>query len=397
MLKVKIPNKQKESFLVFFLEPTLASTLAATCRRARCSYLLSTVERIVHALHSHRSYSGMLDRVIVGRPPCTEELLSYGGRWAHEPQLGFTYHPHRCELKRHSAADVRRCLQGRHLLFFGDSISRYLYLLLARLLVVGEWPDDASLLRGNSTCHEASWYDNWSGTLRAKGLIPFERDHWRNYFTGTNAELNGHELCDCYREWCCEEAHLTENRFFRSRGVQLSYVTQITRPSWQPHGHVVPGTHAEMRAALKCAPGECAAPSAWRFDSVEFMSEGLSALQVTDAILSTGHHWRPSQAPDGYLKRLLLSAASNRSRRVWWRLPSASRDDIKRQRTDPDEAMMRRLAKQLPVWVIDTNMPTLALETLPQWGGAFVEGDRAHFVCSIYRELHMLLLSSICT
>ena len=62
---------------------------------------------------------------------------------------------------------MRRCLRGRHLLFSGDSISRYLYLSLATFLVSGVWPADGPLLAGEpSVCHERSFYHGESRSLQ---------------------------------------------------------------------------------------------------------------------------------------------------------------------------------------------------------------------------------------
>ena len=48
---------------------------------------------------------------------------------------GYTYEVAGCRLARPTVHTARACLRGRHVLFSGDSISRYLYLTLATFLV----------------------------------------------------------------------------------------------------------------------------------------------------------------------------------------------------------------------------------------------------------------------
>lgn len=45
-----------------------------------------------------------------------------------------------CYLKRPSPREIRKCLEGTHLLFMGDSITRYLYLSIAHVVSRGHWP-----------------------------------------------------------------------------------------------------------------------------------------------------------------------------------------------------------------------------------------------------------------
>jgi hypothetical protein len=53
------------------------------------------------------------------------------------------------------------------------------------------------------------------------------RDSWNNYFSQTNTEMKGYEICDCYRVGCCEERELTESRFLRVNKTALSFVSQV--------------------------------------------------------------------------------------------------------------------------------------------------------------------------
>ena len=75
-------------------------------------------------------------------------------RLSNDAQHGFIFSPIGCRLLRSlNASSARRCLADRHLLFYGDSLSRYLYLTLAHFLVHDEWPRDLSSYRdGSEAC-----------------------------------------------------------------------------------------------------------------------------------------------------------------------------------------------------------------------------------------------------
>ena len=138
------------------------------------------------------------------------------------------YTPADCELVRPTVATVRQCLSGRHLLFFGDSMQRYLYLTLSNFLVNGEWPRDEQLRPGGeSPCSERTWGQDASTPDTAAG--------WERYFKGTSAALRGHEICDCWRsEKCCKETELTENRYTQVGNAAISFVTQLASAEWPP-------------------------------------------------------------------------------------------------------------------------------------------------------------------
>jgi hypothetical protein len=217
---------------------------------------------------------------------------SENGTWRVNHRGEYAYSVDGCHLARPSAASALRCLKSRHLVFIGDSISRYIYLTLASFLATGSWPGDATLAAGNrSVCFEMTWH----GAARALN----RSDPWNVYFEGTNGALGGHELCDCYRR----EPRLVENRFFRLGGTSVSFLTQLVDSGRPLSGHVPPGEHHAMRAALDCSPGRCSARPRWEVSLPEAAENLLPALGATDIIFSTGH-WSPSSAPPGFFERL---------------------------------------------------------------------------------------------
>lgn len=59
------------------------------------------------------------------------------GAWQKgDSDLGYIFH----HDLRFSLADVLECLRHKHILFIGDSITRYLFLSLVTVLETGAWP-----------------------------------------------------------------------------------------------------------------------------------------------------------------------------------------------------------------------------------------------------------------
>ncbi|KAL7462479.1 hypothetical protein ACHAXS_002863 [Conticribra weissflogii] len=98
--------------------------------------------------------------------------------------------PSTCRLRRYSGEDAKECLKSKHLLFVGDSLTRYHYLSLAYFFEYGRWPkrfgaslkspckfrDDrgeiACSLPGNpNVCMEGDWniFGGWPAFIQNLG------------------------------------------------------------------------------------------------------------------------------------------------------------------------------------------------------------------------------------
>lgn len=236
---------------------------------------------------------------------CTNTSTAVGS-WSKDADSGFRYHARDCLLVRPSASRVRKCLRHRHLLFVGDSLQRYLYLTLANFLVTGEWPRD--LKAGErSPCFEGAY-----------ALNKTRDEVWPEYFRGTNSDLRGAEICDCFRTTCCSGAVLNENRYTLFDSAAVSFVSQMVSPGWEVHGSTLPDSWPRMRASTTCTPGECVATStgrnrpwrigasanmpdkrwAWSEPLPDFLRTTMPHLGVTDVLFNPGHHYNPDTTRD---------------------------------------------------------------------------------------------------
>ena len=327
---------------------------------------------------------------------CAEYNGTVGGTWypptAERP--GYHFEPP-CELIRPTVHAVRSCLADRHLLFFGDSLQRYMYLTLANFIVSGEWPEDSKI--------RSPWYEN---TYFAESLP--EDEKWLRYFEDTNAQLTGHEVCDCWREDCCQESHLHENRYMRVGNAAVSFVSQMVGPDWAPHGSVAPGSWEAMRAGIMCAPGRCNVSNAdghrtprWRTSITNFMRATLPKLGVTDVLLNLGgHHWSV-QHRTPLVEQIFDAAQHGASRRVWVRTTTPRhKGDLSatsRMGFALREEAVTMAAARRGLGILDMMGIMMALKGVRdkrEKEGAFVDG--VHLQCSVNRELLIVLLNQLC-
>ena len=334
------------------------------------------------------------------------------GRWSLSERDGYVYTPADCDLVRPTVATVRQCLSGRHLLFFGDSMQRYLYLTLTNFLVNGEWPRDEQLRPGGeSPCSERTWGQDASTPGTAAG--------WERYFKGTNAALRGHEICDCWRsEKCCKETELTENRYTQVGNAAVSFVTQLDSAEWPPHGTIAPGSHRHMRTAIACEAGACrngTGGTPWSMLPHQFMESALPALGVTDVIINSGQHYTTLGKPDRQraVKRMFAAAAASVGpKRVWFRTTTPRFKNSAVQMSNlfgdklrskgwaalPDVEDEMDAADANGVGVLDMFEVIMRMKhsslNISEQEGAFV--DEVHVKCSVNRELLSLILAAIC-
>jgi hypothetical protein len=103
---------------------------------------------------------------------------------------------------------ARGVLDGRHVVFAGDSLSRYQYLSLAYFLETGHWSKGGPFAAGTG----------WANG-QASNVIELHWGGWDVFFKGTSERL-GREICDC------AHTDLYENRYYITPDarVRLTYI-----------------------------------------------------------------------------------------------------------------------------------------------------------------------------
>ena len=120
--------------------------------------------------------------------------------------------PTTCRLKRYTAQEARQCFQEKHLLYIGDSLTRYLYLSLAYFIEHSKWPprfgvespchhvdengiETCSQPDDPNVCVDGNWKDDEGGEA---GWKPF----FRNIGGGKDGSVfRGRMEAPCVRGW----------------------------------------------------------------------------------------------------------------------------------------------------------------------------------------------------
>jgi hypothetical protein len=103
----------------------------------------------------------------------------------------------RCELLRVNAQQARECLNGKHIVLIGDSLTRYQYESLSVLIAYGENPDPT----GRNPNHPAN---RWMRT--AGGCTPYD----------------GNVRCDRFRDPFRLYETLHDNKYLSVHGVNIT-------------------------------------------------------------------------------------------------------------------------------------------------------------------------------
>ena len=189
-----------------------------------------------------------------------------------------------------SAGAVGRCLQRRHVLFLGDSVSRYTFLSLAQFLAQGTWDSDFFPPT------------EFEGFYRS----------WREFFEISNARLGADRaFCDCFRRdytdrWEVRDEQTGENMtavgslenryFFAPGGGRLSFLQVFGEHPlvWHELGALgAAACGAEGGCAQRlCAPAEChplntSAVRAGLLDGPAVRAH-VAALLPTDIVVNAG-------------------------------------------------------------------------------------------------------------
>ena len=62
------------------------------------------------------------------------------GTWRYRLDGSKEYTIDTCKLKRFTATEARQCLSGHHMLWIGDSVTRYQFIILSYFIEHGSWP-----------------------------------------------------------------------------------------------------------------------------------------------------------------------------------------------------------------------------------------------------------------
>jgi hypothetical protein len=177
-------------------------------------------------------------------------------------------------------------LRGKHLVFIGDSITRYHSLNLVQFVTTGH-PIRPDLSAPAFEC-EKEW------------------PSWNDFFQGTNDRLAGQEVCDCFR---ADNVTLNPNTSFENRywfgpgKVRVSYIQMLGKNDIHGHNVTELGIQCWTKEALSsdrpnfshckqtlCSPGECNLQPGFIFDFHSALPV-LGNLLQPDVVIMNSFLW----------------------------------------------------------------------------------------------------------
>jgi hypothetical protein len=265
----------------------------------------------------------------------------------------------------------------RGLMMIGDSLTRYQYLNLVHFVSNGNWISDPSLPNENEKKHPS----------------------WNEFYKVTNERLNGHEICDCFRDG----SSLTfENRYFDDGKLRISYLQVFGRD----YPIVLHDTKllnvTSCRSALcnqtLCSPGECS-DSVLPVQNLGVLSNSgvyhhiVTSYPASEIVFNTGHWWF-----DGHTNKILihvpliiqeplLAKKKSSDLRFHWKTTTS-----RQARDDLPEASEQLVDSGAFFGVFDARSLTAEVAGMPE-----LMWDPLHFEPEVYKGLNQAFLAYICS
>lgn len=262
----------------------------------------------------------------------------------------------------YDGARMAHCARrGEHIVFMGDSLTRYQWLAMAAAFHRGVELSDTEF---PSLVKEREWR------------------HWMPFYNGSNEALAPNGRCDCHRSFAKPVGSKTvENRYFwlREQGLLNMSFIQVLNPeavlgTWAPVGPLNDEQHRE-HVHDEFAPR-------WRMRWAECIAEVVAQLQPppTVILLNMGQ-WGPP--PNVSYLAAIDAVARRAAPRVLWKTTTRMRKSgpTKWLRTD---MLARRTFRE----VFDAARLTRSLTDRDFW-------DSRHFVPHVYNHLNAALLRQL--
>ena len=314
-----------------------------------------------------------------------------------------------------TVAEATACLAGQHVLFIGDSVTRFQYTNLAYWLATGlhEAPEGTTTGRRNENVG-----GGWGGKDDAAS--------WVAYFKETQARFGAErDVCDCFHDyakfgWPDFAAQCPTNRYwFGPPGsrMRLSYVQWWDK--WPLLGHSAEflglqcfeeavagkGVAADCRQS-GCQAGACAAPFDWSYptttpeERIDAMLRTVESIRPTVDIFSSmvWHSYDSPQQAQVLLRIFSALHAKDPALRIFWKTSAAVADS-----KDPEHLFERDLVQLIEdtayesidqSLLLQPAMRAMAAGELKQ--AALYLFDHVHPTAAVHSAVNEATLMHIC-
>jgi len=252
------------------------------------------------------------------------------------------------------------CLNGQRIVFIGPSTSKFDYLALTYFAEYGRWPEEEIVQFGKP----GQWYgsgpnplygSNLEYGMDTKGQAPTPPVHpcktgsAEKFLWYTNKILNGHEVCDCYKEggWQgpIDVNNQTENRVYDNGNTMIAYF-QWFGDVVQPRGTFsLWPLQQRPRAPYhpQCPAGQFKGSWDWSMTLPQFISSTVSAFSPTHLVIDAAF-WpiQPTNTVfwDAVAQTGLSAVLSTQGKVLWRTAPTRLDYPIPEHSRDVDTASM---------------------------------------------------------
>jgi hypothetical protein len=294
-----------------------------------------------------------------------------------------------------NATAARQCLANRHIVWMGDSTSRFQFMTLLHLLEFGRWSSPFIVSSDNSSQQHID-----SSLCRDK--IKAKKVDITTYYQQRVRTMQPHLWCDCCRSQNVlimdrrrRKLHRkilkpAETWYYRNWERNLSqtfFFIYPTRGRWRM-------THNGMRGHWRwygtkvgnvtCPAGKCCGPqTVWEGNLTHVLDTVIADLQPTDLVLSRG--WGPFTQPelDGVAQSKLVSSGKVH---LIWKPYGMQRSRLPR---DPRDVAALEYFQRLRWTIFDAYNITATLASSRDYY------DVIHTFCYIYDVINIFFLQML--
>jgi hypothetical protein len=172
------------------------------------------------------------------------------GEWRRLADGTSVFNMHDCEIWEPTGQEARDCLRNTHIIFIGDSLTRYQYLSLVHLLANGSFADrrivfDYDIHKEEPEATRDHFVNRGHpNILREHDFLHHYHHHedgkWEDKFLWESNLFGGNERCDCWRGNRTYNSDTfkeqLENRYYSDGSVHVTYL-QSLGVALPPRGH----------------------------------------------------------------------------------------------------------------------------------------------------------------
>jgi len=296
---------------------------------------------------------------------------------------------------------VQSVLSGKHVVFVGDSLTRYQYINLVHWLRTGRWFADAPPF--------SEWEKDWPS--------------WPAFYEGTNNRLRGWEICDCFRDESNTWSSGSEHRYFNDpeRAIRITYLqmfglhnSPFNNLAWlnvdcmneKFSAALSVGSDCSLRrnnisnvcAQTGCLPGKCNAPAiASILPPFHTVSELISSILPVDMLIINSGFWSIDKldrdVTENNLMPTLRRLKNLTGASVVWKTTTAISEGFQPRDNEAREAFQSEGWPIYDSYGITASLTRMASESSANKQAIYA--DRSHYRPWVYKGLNEALLSGM--